>query len=125
VSLRLVNGWPLARSSSRSAAKSYASPLNAEGHPVADHRLVSGLEVEDRKPAVAEPGRTVEENPSASGPRCAMARAARRIPSASAGPGEIDFTADAAHLLPHGPGKRLLRPVQLLGHRYGRLSCDS
>src|SRR6266403_69147 len=26
--------------------------VEREGHPVADHRLVSGLEVEDRKPAV-------------------------------------------------------------------------
>src|SRR5439155_1301907 len=88
VSLLLLKGCPFARSSSRSEAKSYASPLKT----TATASRIIGWSPDSRSrmaslrcPSAAGPSK---KNASASGPRWAIARAALRTPSASGAPAE-------------------------------------
>src|SRR5919201_4544588 len=119
VSLRVVNGCPLPRSSSRSAAKSYASPLNAMATP----SRTMGWSPDSRSRMASRrwpsPAGPSKKNPSASRPRCAMARAARRTPSASGAPARSTSPQMPHTSVPHGPRQRFLRPVQLFGDQIG------
>src|SRR5438876_1212758 len=125
VSLLLLKGCPFARSSSRSEAKSYASPLKT----TATASRIIGWSPDSRSrmaslrcPSAAGPSK---KNASASGPRWAIARAALRTPSASGAPARSTSPQMPHIYCPTARGSDFSGRFSSSATRYGRLPWDS